>query len=230
MKLEQLDAEKMTLDYVIKNQYSLYYIMETDSGITPYRFVSFAKEGLALPTDNYILVKLTRTEEEKPVEQVDAKIVKADPVSPQRRAPKGSRSEYKFNGTNKSGTVHIAPSASARVYGGIRISCKTKEEAREYFEYLREQFYDRDIATISIPSIYEDLGVDKEVIEKECPSAYRWGYMTLDHGVCKYITTDDVTKNKNDNWFGFTLQPPIIINGLEESGWYAKQRELKEEE
>lgn len=228
MKLEQLNPEQMTLDFVIKNQYSLYYILESDSGITPFRFVSFAKEGLALPTDNYILVRLTRTSEDVNEDEVKQKPVKTAAVT-QSRVPKGSRNEYKFKGMNDKGTVKIYPSTAARLYGGIRISCATKDEAREYFEYIREQFYDRDVATISVPSIFEDLGVSKERLEKEFPNASRWGYMTLDHGPCKYITTDDVTKNKNDSWFGFTLVAPIIINGLEESGWYAKRKELYEE-
>ena len=231
MKLEQLNPEQMTFDFVIKNQYSLYYILESDSGITPFRLVSFAKEGLALPTDNYILVRLTRTSEEETEIKEE---LKPEPVKPAtttpNRVPRGSRNEYKFNGTNDKGTVKIYPTTAARLYGGIRISCATKDEAHEYFEYIREQFYDRDVATISIPSIFEDLGVNKERLEKDFPNASRWGYMTLDHGPCKYITTDDVTKNKNDSWFGFTLVAPIIINGLEESGWYAKKKEIYEEE
>ena len=229
MKLEQLNPEQMTFDFVIKNQYSLYYILESDSGITPFRLVSFAKEGLALPTDNYILVRLTRTADEEIKDEPEQKPVKTTSAA-QNRVPRGSRNEYKFNGTNDKGTVRICPTTAARLYGGIRISCATKDEAREYFEYIREQFYDRDVAAISIPSIFEDLGVNKERLKKEFPNASRWGYMTLDHGSCKYITTDDVTKNKNDSWFGFTLVAPIIINGIEESGWYAKKKELCEEE
>lgn len=227
MKLEQLKPETLSLDYVIKNQYSLYYIIESDSGIAPYKFVSFAKEGLALPTDNYILVKLTKTNEEEQ-KQSEETLVKTKVSTP--RVPKGSRNEYRYTAMNDAGTAKVAPNSSAKVYGGIRISCPSKEGAREYFEYLREQFYDRDIAAVSVMSIYEDIGINKERLERECPDAVRWGYMTLDHGSCKYITTDDVTKNKNDNWFGFTLKAPIIINGLEESGWYAKQRQLEKEE
>ena len=223
MKLEQIDSKNLTFDDAIKNQYSLYYIMETDNGITPYKFVSFSKEGLALPNDNYILVKITKTSEEiTPVEVAE----KSTKRSKFRRGPERG---YKFTGLNDNENIRIAWSINGNKYGGIRVSFPTKEDANDYFDYFREQFYNRDVSSVSVKSIYEDLGISKERIEKECPDAWKWGYLNLHNGgPCKYMTSM-VTKNKGDSWFGFTFDPPIIINGLEESGWYAKEKARIEE-
>lgn len=223
MRLEIVDPKTLTLDDAIKHQYSLFYIVENfDNCIMPYRFLSFSKEGLALPTDKYILVKLARTsEEEETQEPKEAPVQIA--TKPTKRMV--GRNDYKFTGMNDANTIRITPSNVGRKYGGIRVSFPSKEDALAIFDYFREQFYSRDVSSISIESIYEDLGISKERIAANCPNAKKWGYPTLNGGKCKYLS-EYITKNRGDNWFGFTFDPPVIIAGMEESGWYAKQKEL----
>ena len=221
MKLEQIDPKSLPLEDAIKNQNLLYYIIESDDETAPYKFSSFSKEGLALPGDNYILVQITKA----------ANVAVNEPVKvekkpePARLTKRGVARDYKFTGLNDAGTIQISWGVSADKYGTIRVSFPNKEDANDYHDYFREQFYNRDISSIDIASIYEDLGISKERIAKESPGAWKWGYPTLHNGPCKYIT-EMVTKNKNDKWYGFSFYPPVIINGMEESGWYAKHKDL----
>ena len=219
MKLEQINPINLTLEEAIKNQYSLYYIVEGDETV-PYKFLSFSKEGLALPTDNYILVKITGDS----IKKVEPIIHKVDNVVETKTRKKRIERDYKFSGMNDKENIRIEWAITGNKYGGIRVSFPNKEDAIEYYDYFREQFYSRDISSVNVASIYEDLGVSKERIEKECPNAWKWGYQTIFSGPCKYMT--NVLKNKNDKWYGFTFMPPVITNGMEESGWYAKQKEL----
>ena len=222
MKLEQINPMNLTFEEAIKNQNSLYYIVENGNDTAPFKFLSFSKEGLALPTDNYILVKITKDA----VEEVKAIETQDKPIEVKKKG-RGVDRDYKFTGLNDSGTARIAWSVNGNKYGGIRVSFPSKEDAKVYYDIFREQFYNRDISSVNVSSIYEDLGVSKERIEKECPNAWKWGYPTLFNGPCKYLT-ELVTKNKGDSWYGFTFTPPVITNGMEESGWYAKQKELEQ--
>lgn len=220
MKIEQINPISLTLDMAIREKDSLFYIVEGNDE-QPYKLLSFSKEGLNLPSDNYILVKLTGAsyKETKPVSEEKEEPIKKE-VMPKKRLDR----DYKFTGMNDNNTVRIAWSITGNKYGGIRVSCEQKEDATDYYDYFREQFYNRDISSINVKSIYEDLGVGKERIEKECPGAVKWGYPALKSGACKYMT--EVTKNKNDKWYGFTFLPPVIINGMEDSGWLAKHQQL----
>jgi len=220
MKLEQINPKNLTIEEAIKDQHSLYYIVEGDTE-SPYKFLSFSKEGLSVPTDNYILVKLTGETEVKKVEPL---VKEVDNVVEDKPRKRRIERDYKFSGLNDKENIRIDWAITGNKYGGIRASFPNKEDARVYHDYFREQFYNRDISSVNVSSIYEDLGISKERIEKECPNAWKWGYLTIFSGPCKYMT--DVAKNKNDKWFGFTFLPPIIINGMEESGWYAKTKEL----
>lgn len=223
MNIEQINPISLTLDMAIKEKDSLFYIVKGDDE-QPYKLLSFSKEGLNLPSDNYILVKLTGAshKETKPVSEEKEEPIKKE-VTPKKRLDR----DYKFTGMNDAETIRITWAITGNKYGGIRISFPNKEDANDYHDYFREQFYNRDISSIDIASIYEDLGISKERIEQECPGAMKWGYPALKGGACKYMTAT-VTKNKNDNWYGFTFLPPVIINGMEESGWLAKERALDE--
>ena len=220
MKLEQINTTNLTFEEAIKNRDSLYYIVEGDSDVNPFKFLSFSKEGLSIPTDNYILVKITETSDKKTTSSEEQN----KPVVVKKKG-RGVDRDYKFTGLNDTETIRIDWSIAGNKYGGIRVSFPNKEDAKPYYDYFREQFYSRDISSINVSSIYEDLGISKDRIEKECPNAWKWGYPTLFNGPCKYLT-ELITKNKNDTWYGFTFTPPMIINGMEESGWYAKQKEL----
>ena len=217
MKLEQINPTQLTLDMAIKDRQSLYYIVASDDKESPYKLLSFSKEGLNLPANDYILIKLDVPQVEKVITENNKKS-----ASPKKRLER----DYKFVGMNDNNTIRISWSITGNKYGGIRVSFERKEDANDYHDYFREQFYNRDISSINVKSIYEDLGINKDKIEKECPNAWKWGYPVLGNGPCKYMT--EVTKNKNDKWYGFTFLPPVIVNGMEESGWLAKQKELCE--
>ena len=206
MKLEVMNPDDLTLGYVTKHQYSLYYIMWTDNPIVPYKLVSFAKEGLATPTDDYILVKLTRTGEE------DTDVVHE--VSPEvehaieedwRRKPRSPRRSYKLDSWDSHKLIEV----ESRTDGSIRVNFKDKDSAEEYYEYLREFFYKgfQNADYLSVSTIYKEL----KVVNWKAEDCDDWVWATLDHGTCRYIS-ESVLKTKNKNMWGFTLQAPQHID------------------
>ena len=215
MNLEVLNPEKLSLNDLINNMNSLYYITngetysETSLGLGLW---PVSKHDIRnLQDKEYLIVKITEGEIPEIVEPEEEVVEK--PVVEIKKKGRGIDRDYKFSGMNDDNTARIAWCITGNKYGGIRVSFQNKEDARVYHDYFREQFYNRDISSVDVSSIYEDLGVSKGRIEQECPNAWKWGYPTLFNGPCKYLT--DVMKNKNDSWYGFTFLPPVIVNRKE---------------
>ena len=225
MIIKKINPDTLTLSELRSNSGKLYCI--TSEFNESYVMNSLIDQTLDFFKKDHVILMIDEgTEEvEEPVEKNEDNRKNEEPPVEEKPSKKFKDRNYKFNGMNDDENIRIAFSIASSKYGTIRVSFPNKEDAKVYFDYFREQFYNRDVSCISVESIYEDLGISKERIKEECPDAWKWGYMTLRNGgTCKYIT--DVRKNNNDKWFGFTFDPPIIINGLEESGWYAKKQEV----
>ena len=116
-----------------------------------------------------------------------------------------TRLTYKLDEISDDGDRMI----EARPDGSIRVSFANKDDAQSYRDYIREQFYISKTGAdaLTIGSIYDELKfVNYDKIE-----CSKWGYLSLDHGTCKYIS--DVSKTAKTGMFGFTLKRPIKLYG-----------------
>lgn len=207
MRLEVLDPSTLTLDYAIRNQYSLYYITRNpDNGIKPYEFKALAKEGLELPKAEYILCCITHDDEDNEPEAIP-------PVDKKRDKPVKSyeRLTYRCNTSDETKNIFV----DCRPDGSIRVNFKDKDSAKVYQEYIREMFYSRVSGDyLVLNTIFHELRqVNKNDEEKEAREASKtWGYPTQDFGEIKYIS--EVAKTRDANFFGFTLKRPQKLYGV----------------
>ena len=136
------------------------------------------------------------------------------PVDKKRDKPRRmyERLTYKFDGWSSDGKCRV----DSRPDGSIRVSFHEKDDALEYRDYFREQFYISNTGAdaLSVDSIYSDL---KLVNPDGTPmydyeSCRKWGYVSQDHGTCKYIS--EVSKTIGLDMFGFTLKRPVKLYGM----------------
>ena len=215
MKIEMLEPSKITLSEMFKMKDSLYSIVfdEKTKEFSMKKLVS--DWSLDMDTISGIDIQIVRIETDTAnkarrfYNYSNGNTTKTD--QPKK---KYSKLTYKFSGDIPLGAIEFKPPT-----GGFRVSFDNKKDAEEWYDYFREQFYSSDVPAISIASIYEDLGVvdyDKEECEK-------WGYPTLTHGVCRYISPG-VTKTVKSSRFGFGLERPVIIHGMVETKWYQDRK------
>lgn len=116
-----------------------------------------------------------------------------------------TRLTYKLDEISEDGERMV----EARPDGSIRVSFSNKDDAQSYRDYIREQFYISKTGAdaLTIGSIYQELKF-VNYDEVECA---KWGYLSMDHGTCKYIS--DVSKTAKTGMFGFTLKRPIKLYG-----------------
>lgn len=206
MKLEIINPENLTLSQAIKEQYSLYYIRENHLGVSTFSLVPFDKEGLALPKDEFLLVKLT-SETDQVVENIHEIIpdsdVKVKEPAPKTYSPRERRT-YKIDSWDEHKIIEV----ESRPDGAIRCNFKDKDSAQIYFEYIREMFYMTSSSDLylSVSTIYDEL----KVVNWDHEKCDDWGWPMLDGGQCRYISPQ-VLKTKNKNMWGFTLNAPQKI-------------------
>ena len=136
------------------------------------------------------------------------------PIDKKRDKPRKSYEKltYKFNGYSIDNKCRV----DARPDGSIRISFKEKADAQEHRDYFREQFYISNTGAdaLSVASIYKDLNLvntDGEP-EYDAEACQKWGYVSQDHGTCRYIS--DVSKTVGLDMYGFTLKRPVKLYGI----------------
>ena len=197
MRLEQLNPKELTLDYVMKNQYELFYILEQEgNSINPYKFQSFAKDGLALPKDNYILVRITSDIEE-------LELATTTEIEKEKK-PRFVRT-YRYDGVSSDGIVEV----ETRINGEIRVNFKDKESADLYYNYIRDFFYKSTTGAdwLTVSTIFKEL----KLVNWNPEDCDDWGWPTLDHGTLRHMT--DVKKTFNKKMYGFTLSAPQKLYG-----------------
>lgn len=214
MKIEMLEPSKITLSEMFKMKDSLYSIVfdEKTKEFSMKKLVSDWSLDMDTISDADIQIVRIETDIANTARRFynysGNNTTKTD--KPKKKYVKLT---YKFSGDIPLGDIEFRPT------GGLRVSFDNKKDAEEWYDYFREQFYSSDVSAISVASIYEDLGVvnyDKE----ECA---KWGYPTLTNGVCRYISAG-VTKTVNSSRFGFGLERPVIIRGMEETKWYQDRK------
>lgn len=199
MDIRIINRETLTFDSVIRHRKELYAVSVHD-GEPVMEPISLDNMG-----ENSCILRICMAEE-KPVDMSTETLEEPKPAKTPGRSYSGtvrrrSNLTYKLFSSDETESIFVEfrPANS-----GIRVSFKDKESAGAYFEYFRDQFYKTANGPdfISVSSIYKDLNIVNWKPE-DCDN---WGWPTLDHGPCHYIS--GVTKNQNAKRYGFTLSRP----------------------
>ena len=207
MDVKVMDISTLTFASAMKHKDELYSVTVGKDGKPKLEPLSL-ENGLG-----GVLLKITMNEPEKVhIQKDDVEIAPPEDKKRDKSRRVWERLTYKFDGYSENEMIKV----ESRPDGSIRISFKEKADAQTYRDYFRENFYtsNNHADAVSVKSIYEDL----KLVNKNGEPKYdaiecsKWGYLSVDHGTCKYIS--DVSKTIGCDMFGFTLKRPQKLYGL----------------
>lgn len=208
MDVKVMDISTLTFTSAMKHKNELYSIVLGKDGNPKLVPLSLDAPG------NSVLLKITMDNATKFQTVSDEEVEIDPPVDKKRDKPikVWERLTYKFDGYSENEIIKV----ESRPNGSIRVSFNEKADAEKYREYFRDHFYasTNHADAVSITSIYQELKlVNKDGEPKfDVVECRRWGYPSIDHGPCTYIS--EVSKTIGCAMYGFTLKRPQKLYGI----------------